>query len=237
MFAETLTAAIASASLNQLDHMAQTVWRAHGAGHIDDDQAQDLAERIQQRRPAVARALNATGCVMTAATRNRIQRSPEQRSPDRRASIARRRRLAATGMLPPGLAEGFTFCEQAVLAVIAAEWLAHGVCDRSRNELASRAGMSVSQVKRAIKQAENEGLISVQRRPRSGRKHLTNIIRIIRAEWVDWLKKGNRKPYAVKACTRAKPDFARGFKVEPPRSQVLQKRIQRRVGNSVKKTE
>ena len=51
-------------------------------------------------------------------------------------------------------------------------------------------------------------MIKVQRRPRSGRKHLTNVIRIVRAEWLDWLRKGHRKAYAIAACNRAKPIFA-----------------------------
>jgi hypothetical protein len=37
----------------------------------------------------------------------------------------------------------------------------------------------------------------------SPRRHLTNIIRIIRAEWLDWLSKGRRKTYATNACNRA----------------------------------
>jgi hypothetical protein len=77
----------------------------------------------------------------------------------------------------------------------------------------------------------------VQRRPRSGRKHLTNITRIIRAEWIDWLSKGRRKAYAIKACNRAKPDFrlARGAQKNPPRSQLLGNSGSDRVDNSVKK--
>jgi hypothetical protein len=92
-----------------------------------------------------------------------------------------------------------------VLRVLADEWLAHGVCDRSLNELGARAGVCRTLAKRTIKLAEVYGLISVQRRPRSGRKHLANIIRIIRAEWIDWLRKGNRKAHAVKACSRFSP--------------------------------
>ena len=109
--------------------------------------------------------------------------------------------------------------------MISDEWLAHGGCDRSLNELAARAGVCRSLAKRTIRLAELDGLITVQRRPRSGRKHLTNIIRIVRAEWLDWLAKGRRKTYAVNACTRAKPIFAeaRGVQNNPPRSQVLQK--------------
>jgi hypothetical protein len=157
--------------------------------------------------------------------RHLIQRSPEQRSPDRRASLRRRREHAATGPLPPAIAAGFTTGELAVLKVISDEWLAHGACDRSVNELSARAGVCRSIVKQAIKYAERDSLITVLRRPRSGRKHLPNIIRIVRAEWLDWLAKGRRKAYAIAACHRAKPDFhqARGLENNPPRSQVLRK--------------
>ena len=93
--------------------------------------------------------------------------------------------------------------------------------------------MSKTVVKHALKLAErNHSMIKVERRPRSGRKHLTNIIRIVRAEWLDWLHKGRRKAYATNACNRAKPIFAaasqeragaRGVQNNPPRSQVLRK--------------
>jgi hypothetical protein len=104
------------------------------------------------------------------------------------------------------------------------EWLAHGACDRSLNEIAARAGVCRSLAKRTIRLAEALGLTTVQRRPRSGRKHLTNIVRIIRAEWIDWLSKGNRKVAAVNACNKAKPIFAQagGAQTNPPRLQVLQ---------------
>ena len=134
--------------------------------------------------------------------------------------------------MPPHLAAGFTTGELAVLKVISDEWLAHGACDRSLNELAARAGVCHSLAKRAVRLAELDGLFTVQRRPRSGRKHLTNIIRIIRAEWLDWLRKGRRKTYAINACNRAKPIFAeaRGVQNNPPRSQDLQKQQQRSCG-------
>jgi hypothetical protein len=139
--------------------------------------------------------------------------------------------------LPPNLAAGFTTGELAVLKVISDEWLAHGACDRSLNELAARAGVCHSLAKRAVRLAELDGLFTVQRRPRSGRKHLTNIIRIIRAEWLDWLAKGRRKAYATNACNRAKPIFAeaRGVQKNPPRSQVLRKAGDDRVDKTVKK--
>src|SRR6476659_10049536 len=229
-----LATAIEGAGRNQLDDYSRQVWKAHGAGIVADDQAQRLQELIQRRRgsPIAHGLLPATS---TIAPRYFIQRSHEQRSPDRRASIHRRREHAATGPLPPNLAAGFTVRELAVLKVISDEWLAHGTCDRSLNELGARAGVCRSLAKRAVRLAELDGLFTVQRRPPSGRKHLTNIIRIIRAEWLDWLRKGRRKTYATNACNRAKPIFAevRGVQKNPPRSQVSRNSDSERVDNTV----
>jgi hypothetical protein len=237
----------------QFDQMSRDVWRAHGAGQLSDDQAQELAEQIQKRRPAVAGALKSIGGPPVAPKRYTIQRSPEQRSPDRQASIERRRKNASRDMFPPQLDALFTTSERSILIVVAAEWLAHGVCDLSRNEIASRAGVSHSMVKRTMQYAEVDlGLFSIERRPRSGRKHLTNITRIIRADWIDWLNKGNHRAYAIAVCRAAKPDFghrarqwlsstspavgqARGVQTPPPRKEVLRNGSSRAVANTVKK--
>jgi hypothetical protein len=132
-FAEHVRTAIEAAPLRDLDGLASKLWAAHGAGIIGDDQAQELQETIQQRRrpqPVAQSLLSATPIV---APRYYIQRSPEQRSPDRAASIARRRRLALSGLMPPQLGDRFTVGELAVLKIVADEFLAHGVCDLSRN--------------------------------------------------------------------------------------------------------
>ncbi len=236
MFYDLLATAIETAGRNQLDELSRQVWRAHVSSVIADDQAQQLAETIQRRRGA-SDARGLLSATSTIAPRYLIQRSPEQRSPDRRASIKRRREHTATGPLPPHLARHYTYGQVAVLRIVADEWLAHGACDRSLNELAARAGVCHSLAKRAVRLAELDGLLTVQRRPRSGRKHLTNIIHIVRAEWLDWLHKGRRKAYATGACYRAKPDFPlpRGVQKNPPRSQVLRKAGGERVDKTVKK--
>ena len=232
-----LATAIEGAARPQLDDFARQVWKAHGAGIVADGQAQQLAEMIQRRRgqPIVVHGLLSSTPAI--APRYFIERSPEQRSPDRRASILRRREHSATGPLPPAIAATFTTGELAVLKVISDEVLAHGACDRSLNELAARAGVCRSLAKRAVRLAELDGLITVQRRPRSGRKHLTNVIRVVRAEWLDWLAKGRRKTYATNACNRAKPIFAeaRGVQNNPPRSQDLRNANSDRVDKTVKK--
>jgi hypothetical protein len=237
MFYDLLATAIESAGRSQLDDFSRQIWKAHGGGIVADDQAQHLQELIQRRRGAQPVARGLLSAVPSIAPRYFIQRSPEQRSPDRRASLLRRREHSATGPLPPHLAAGFTTGELAVLKVISDEWLAHGACDRSLNELAARAGVCHSLAKRAVRLAELDGLFTVQRRPRSGRKHLTNIIRVVRAEWLDWLRKGRRKTYATNACNRAKPIFAevRGVQNNPPRSQHSRNSDSGSVDNIVKK--
>jgi hypothetical protein len=234
-----LATAIEGAARSQLDDYSRQIWKAHGAGIVCDDQAQQLAELIQSRRGLRPGARSLVAASTPALTRHyTIQRSPEQRSPDRQASLRRRRAHAATGPLPPSLATHFTTGELAALKIVADECLAHGVCDLSRNEIASRAGVSKTVAKRALKLAEVEhSMITVERRPRSGRKHLTSITRIIRTEWLDWLGKGHRKAYAIKACTRAKPDFpqVRGAEKNPPRSQRFRTAGIEHVDNTVKK--
>ena len=94
-------------------------------------------------------------------------------------------------------------------------------------------GSADSLAKRAIRLAELDGLITVQRRPRSGRKHLTNIIRIISAEWLDWLRKGRRKTYAINACNRAKPDLRsklEGYKITRHGHRIFRNSQQRPCG-------
>ena len=47
MFAETIARAVQAARTDELDHLAREIWRAHGAGVLDDAGAQAAAEAIQ----------------------------------------------------------------------------------------------------------------------------------------------------------------------------------------------
>jgi hypothetical protein len=230
----SLATTIENAGRNQLDDCSRHVSAALGVDSLTDDQATRLYELIQVRRGAGRCLAASTPAIVP---RYYIQRSPDQRSPDRRASLLRRRTLAATNPLPPYLAAQFTTGELAVLKIVGDECLAHGVCDLSHNEMAARAGTCRSLAKRTMRLIERDGLITVQRRPRSGRKHLTNIIRIIRAEWLDWLRKGSRRAYAIKVCNRAKPDFppARGVQESRPRAQHFKNRTADRVDKAGEK--
>jgi hypothetical protein len=189
MFADQLTTAIATASLNSLDQLSRTIWQGHATGAIADSEAQQLAELIQARRQPARAEHKPVGLP---AGRNSIfpPRRP-QRSPDRSASIHRRRTLAASGPMPPSLASRFTTAELAVLRIIADAVRDNGQCFKSIPELAARAGVCRTTVQNAIRLAARQGLLTVQERRREGRKNSPNIVRIISTEWLTWIKRGS----------------------------------------------
>src|SRR6516164_3880439 len=194
MFAEAIARAVEDARPDQLDHLAREVWRAHGAGILDEVAAQAAAEAIQARRAVARLGLPATSKGPPRVTARR------QRSPDRQASIERRRRLVASGPLPPHMAARFTWGEIAVMRIVGNECRAHGCCFLHIDAIAARAGVHRTTVQNALREAQGRGpapntpIISVQERRRAGQRSLTNVIRVISREWWDWLHKGPSRP-------------------------------------------
>jgi hypothetical protein len=188
MFAQRLNSAIAEASLNQLDHLARTIWQGHAAGAVDDDQAQLLAEQIESRRRVARAAHRPVGVPVGRPSIFPPRRV--QRSPDRTRSIERRRLLAASSPMPARLACKFTTGELAVLRIVADAVRATGQCVLPVDAIAARAGVCRSTAQNAIRQAAHEGLVTVQERRREGRRNDFNIVRVISAEWLSWIKRG-----------------------------------------------
>ena len=193
MFAEATMRAIAAAQATELDHLSQEIWRAHSTGILDDNAAQAAAEAIQARRTETRPKPR-----IAPSSAPRAARRP--RSPDRQASIERRRRLVASGPLPPALAARFTWGEQAVMRIVGDECRAHGCCALHIDAIAARAGVHRTTVQNALREAQGRGevpgapIISVQERRRKGQRSLTNIIRIVSTEWLTWLRRGPRRP-------------------------------------------
>jgi hypothetical protein len=52
MFLNALAGAIDAAHPKQFDYLSRQLWQAHAAGHIADQDAQALAERLHKRRGA-----------------------------------------------------------------------------------------------------------------------------------------------------------------------------------------
>jgi hypothetical protein len=117
------------------------------------------------------------------------------------ASLERRRRLAASGPMPPTLAARFTQGELAALRIVGDEVLARGFCDLHIDAIAARAGVCRTTTQNALRMARQLGMITVQERRRRGQKSLTNIVRIISAEWQSWLRRRTGFKYSSTATT------------------------------------
>jgi hypothetical protein len=102
--------------------------------------------------------------------------------------MERRRRWAASGRLPPGLAAQFTLAEQAVLAVVATETVRRKDCRLAVGHLAAIVGVAETTVRNAIREASRLGLVTVEERRVTGFRNDTNIVRIVSAEWTAWLR-------------------------------------------------
>jgi len=218
MFQTALSRAIDAAHPRQIDQLSRQLWQAHAAGQIPDNQAQTLAERLHLLRNRGSAAQGALFPDQRPDTLAKRQNAPtgflrrfEQRSPDRQASIQRRRRLAASGPMPPAMAAAYTVGELAVLRIVGDEVAAKGACDRSLAELAARAGVCRKLAQTTLRLAARDGLVTIERRPRPGRKNLSNVVRILSAEWSAWIKRG------------AKARKVQGEKMSPPRAADLER--------------
>lgn len=184
--------AIGCASGAMLDNLTRSLYAAHGAGQINDDEATQLDEAIRARRMlGKAVAAPRPGAVSP------VQVQPNQRPravsragsrPRTPESVERRRAWAARGFLPPQLAKAFTQGEAAALAVIAQEVAKRGKCILAIGAIAAAAGVSETTVKRAMRHARSLALIDVEERRVSYTRSDTNVVRITSREWVSWLR-------------------------------------------------
>jgi hypothetical protein len=184
-FNDAITATIAVARPHDLENLARELWRAHGAGILGDDDAQRAAEAIHARR-----ALERVGAGPGRQNAPRAAARRPQRPPERQASIERRRRLSASGPMPPAMAARFTTAELAVLRIVGDECRDRGCCALHLEAIAARAGTCRTMVQNALRIARRLGLVDVRERRRRGQRSLTNIVRIVSAEWLTWLRRG-----------------------------------------------
>jgi hypothetical protein len=179
--------AIECAQFYELSDLAHKLWKAHAAGHLTDEQAQELAERIEAKRP------KRPADVVTSFK----PLAPPQRSPDRQASIERRRRLARASPVPPELVDKFTQGEHAALTVVCGEIQRCGLCAWCLAKIAAIAGCCRSTVRNALRKARDVGLLHKEERRRRGQKSLTNIVRVLRQSWGHWLKRIGYKKFGT----------------------------------------
>lgn len=200
MFTEQFATAIAAASLNRLDQLSRTLWQSHAAGSIADADAQRLAETLEARRTIARTERKSVGFAPGRPSIFPPRRV--QRSPDRARSIERRRTLAASGPMPSTLACRFTIGELAVLRIIADAVRDNGQCVLPVDAIAARAGVCRRLAQNAIREAARQGLLTVQERRREGRRNDYNVVRIVSAEWLTWIKRGS-------GCKKSRPTDTR----------------------------
>ena len=147
MFAEELRQAIEAVPRCALPEVAALLWRAFGAGQVSEAEANALSALIEERKT-----------VPTTSVSPRRPVGSRQRSD---ASMARSRRWAASGWLPPQLAARFTLAEAAVLAVVAAEVAKRGDCRLCHSHVAALAGVARSTVRAALRRARELGVLTV----------------------------------------------------------------------------
>jgi hypothetical protein len=192
MLADDIADRIAIAYPDELDGIVRSMWVDHTHGLLADNEMEILDEAARARREAIQERRTETRPKPRTAPSSapRASARRRQRAPDKQASIERRRRLAASGPLPPALACRFTTCELAALKIIGEEVTKHGVCSLHIDAIAAIAGTCRSVVQEAIRLARTLGLVTVQERRRRGQRSLTNLVRIVSGEWLTWLRRG-----------------------------------------------
>src|SRR4051812_38564415 len=174
MFVEQLRRAVEASPRVELAKVAGLLWRAYAAGHVTEAEAQSLSDMIEAKRAIPVRP-----------PQPRLRVGSRPRTPE---SLARRRRWVAGGLLPPALACRFTAAETAVLSVVATEVLKHGRCTLVIEHMAALAGVGRSTVKRALRAAQELGLLRVEERRVSAWRNAPNVVTIVSAEWNGWLR-------------------------------------------------
>lgn len=222
--ADDLRAKIAGAPRSSLPSITQAMWRAYDAGAITEAEAEALSAAVELRRS------------VPAAPTPRRHVGSRPRTPE---SLARRRRWAASGHLPPTIAARYTLAEQAVLAVVAAQVRVHGRCDWPIGRIAAIAGVAASTAKAALREARIAGHILSAERRYAARRSDTSIITIIAPEWVAWLRLHRRETggggdiFAPSTSTGVlsggrKAPRKRGQRAAEDASRVSQRAIRRR---------
>ncbi|MEE9481899.1 transcriptional regulator [Methylobacterium ajmalii] len=170
MYAAQLREAVRAAPVEKLGDVMSSAYRAMGAGQVSEAEVADLEAQVHLRR--------------TAPRRRPAGKGSRPRSPE---SLERRRRLAAAGCLPPGVAQRFTQAETAVLVVIVLEVERGGDCRLPILQIAALAGVGRTVVKSALRQARALGLISIEERRIAKNRNDPNIVRIASGEWLAWI--------------------------------------------------
>ena len=192
MFADEVRQAVMAAPRLALSDISRVVWGGLANGHLTEVEAENLSALIETRR------------ILPPPRKVSVGSRP--RTPE---SIERRRRWAASGSMPVGLAARFSVSEQAALAVVAEEVRRTGDCQLCISAIAGKAGIGETSVRNAIREAKNLGLVTVEERRVAMWRNLSNVVRIVSPEWCQWIDRGSRGG-ASKSSKRTIPQIVTG---------------------------
>jgi hypothetical protein len=182
-------AIIAATTSGQLDQAVRSLWRDYADGLIAEEDAAFLQSCVDRQRPAAGRAsARPINKILGCASRFTPRQRPRRR--DREASRDRRRMLGGSSSLPPQLRQHYTEGQRAVLAIIAGEIKQRRFCDLLIDKIAALAGVCRTTVQTTLHEARRLSHLKITERPQRGRKSLTNILHVISAEWLTWIKRG-----------------------------------------------
>ncbi|MFA1677233.1 hypothetical protein ACDY97_32155 [Rhizobium mongolense] len=177
----------------QIESFLSLLWRGHGEGHLNDEDADQLSRAAYSRKATLdeAREKRMPPTRSYFPQRAKTGRSREDAASGLRCSVrwARKRRLGDMAALPPHVRDRFTEGERAVLYIVASDYRHHNACSSSIKEIGDRAGVGVTTVRNTLRKARHLGLLLIQERPQWRAKHLTNIVKIVCAQWLGWIRK------------------------------------------------
>ncbi|CAO4138186.1 helix-turn-helix domain-containing protein [Methylorubrum extorquens] len=191
MFCDQIRQSAETAPRAALPAVAAALWKAFAEGHVTEAEAEALSALIEARQAGSLKLANQSTIGKSDTASNRLGSPRTGRTgsrPRTDASMERRRRWAASGRMPPAIAARFTLAEQSVLSLVAAETCRRKDCRLTVEHMAALAGVSRSTVKNAIREAAKLGLLTVEERPVTGWRNLSNVLRIVSPEWLSWLR-------------------------------------------------
>ncbi|WFS69594.1 hypothetical protein CFBP4996_26335 (plasmid) [Agrobacterium leguminum] len=177
----------------QIPEFNKLLWTTHGHGHLSDDEADQLSHESATLKTSLdeAREKRMPPTRSYFPQRTKSGRSREDAASGSRCSVrwARKRRLGDMAALPPHVRDRFTEGERAVLYIVASDYRHHNACSSSVKEIGDRAGVGVTTVRNTLRKARHLGLLLIQERPQWRAKNLTNVIKIVCAQWLGWIRK------------------------------------------------
>lgn len=229
MVSTQLTSAAASApTVKAADEISRLTWQTWGRGLLSDTDAQATQNVIDERKRSIL-------AFVPAATKQPPRTPVRRPARDHRKSIARRRRISMSGLMPARLAASFSMAEIAVLSVIAREIKKqrHNLFEWPLGKISALAGCCETTARNALREARRLGIVSVTERRRNGRRSLTNIVSVTSALWRSWLRLGPRVGVGAKSSSpRSNRDNPTASAPKTTPEMIAKPRDQRGRGNS-----